>query len=456
MHFSKVEKKESDQSRMDFFHIENQYILFLSDRDKNEVIVHIYDSLLHHKSRSVLDLGGQLPLKITLINNVPVLFSKITNSKGEQELYSHNVSTNGLLSSTLLITKYKNYGSNVIKYKIAISENSKHIIVLVVHPFEKDKHEKITILTLGQDFNIKKKHEYTLDLISKHKSKNVTIVTNNGMFYLLKRYWDKGNKYYLGLQKGSDFLETELKLRNRKIADLRYAISPDDKLLLCGFFTSPIRFNFEGVFTFRFNNSINPEYRKESFFTENIISAFKHKKEIKDKGFGLDHFKAKNVLLDTLGCQYLIAEHHFIEKTKNGSVHNRKGVVIFKFTKSGNYIWGVPVITDQKEQNKISKWTSSVPFVINSNFYFMYNNISNEKANKIDHTYGPSTLHGTNIVKFDQKGEVLNQPIFGMHEGSGVRLSFRPKILLQEEQDIYFITENSERNNFRIVRMNFQ
>ena len=95
--FSKVEKKEADQTRVDFFHLEDQYMLFLSNRYKENVIVHVYDSLLHHKSRSVLDLGGQTPLKVQLINNVPILFSKITNSNNEQELYSHNISLSSLL-----------------------------------------------------------------------------------------------------------------------------------------------------------------------------------------------------------------------------------------------------------------------------------------------------------------------------------------------------------------------
>ncbi len=455
MHFSEVEKKESNHSRSNFFHIDDQFMLFLSDRDKKEIVVHVYDSALRHKSRSILELVEKTPLIIKLINNVPVLFSTIINSKGEKELYSHNISNEGLLSSTLLITKYKNLGGNVVNYKIAISKNSKHIIVFIEHPFEKEKHEKISIVSLNSDFNVKSNYDHTLEFIHKHKTKNVPIVSNNGTVYILKRYWDKGNKYYLGIQKGSQFLKTELRLRSRKIADIKYAFSANNELLLGGFYTSPVRFNFEGVFTFRFNNSIHPDYRKEVFLAENIVSTFKHKKEIKEKGYGLDHFKAKDLLLDTLGNQYLIAEHHFIEKHNGESIHDRKGIVVFKFTKSGSYVWGAPVLLEQKEKSKLTKWTSSAPFMINNNFHFMYNNTGNEKASKIDHIYGANSLYGTNIVSFNQSGVLQNQPFFGMHEGLKDRFAFSPKIILQEEQDVYILTENAEKDNFRIVKISF-
>ena len=452
--FSKVEKKEADQTRIDFFHLEDQYMLFLSNRDKEKVIVHVYDSLLHHKSRSVLDLGGQTPLKVQLINNVPILFSKITNSNNEQELYSHNIALNGLLSSTLLITKYKNHGGNLTKYKLSVSENSKHISVLVEHPFEKEKHEKISVLTLNKDFKIKAEYHHALEQSSKNKRINVPIVTNKGTIYLLKRYWDKGNKYYLATQKGAEFSQSELKLRNRKIADLKYAISNEDKLILCGFFTSPIRFNFEGVFSYRFNNSTHPEYKKEAYLTEKVVTAFKHKKDIKENGFGLDHFKAKNLLLDTLGNQYLLAEHHVVENLKTGTIHKSKGVLLVKFTKSGSYVWSSPLLTKQKEQNKYSKWITKIPFMYDNNFCLLYNNTDNEKTNKLDQLYGLNTLYGTHLVEFNKLGVSNNHVITELHNNLDERFAFCPKIILQEDQNIYFITENSTKTKFRIVKMN--
>ena len=68
MHFSEVEKKESNHSRSNFFHIDDQFMLFLSDRDKKEIVVHVYDSALRHKSRSILELVEKTPLIIKLIN----------------------------------------------------------------------------------------------------------------------------------------------------------------------------------------------------------------------------------------------------------------------------------------------------------------------------------------------------------------------------------------------------
>ena len=66
-------------------------------------------------------------------------------------MYCHNVSLNGSLSSTLLIAKYKNNGGHITKFKLSKSENSKHIVILMSIP-EKEKHEKLSILHLNQEF----------------------------------------------------------------------------------------------------------------------------------------------------------------------------------------------------------------------------------------------------------------------------------------------------------------
>lgn len=453
LQYSEVEPKESGHIRTDFFHIDDRHMLFLSDKNKQNVTVHLYDSLLNHISRSVLDLGNHKPLVVQLINNIPVLFSTSTNSNNEQELYCHNVSLNGSLSSTLLIAKYKNNGGHITKFKLSKSENSKHIVILVEHPYEKEKHEKLSILHLNQEFKIKAEHLHTLEQLSKNKKTNVPIVANNGSVYILKRYWEKGNKYYLYIQKGKEYMHTELKLRNRKIADIKYALSKDDKLILCGFFTSPVRFNFEGVFSLSFNNSTHPEYKKEAYLNEKIVSSFKHKKEIKENGFGLDHFKAKGLLLDTLGNQYLIADHHSIEKTKDLSLHRSKGLVVVKFTQSGSFIWSNSVLTDQKEMTKYSHWMSKVPFIHDNQLCLFYNNTNNEKTKLVEQLHGSNTLYGLHKVEFNEFGNTQDQPVSGLFTELNEAFAITPKLILQEDQHMYFMAENASKTKFRIMKM---
>ncbi len=355
-----------------------------------------------------------------------------------------------------MLVKNKNNGCYLTRYKIDVSENGKHIVVLIEQPYVKEKNEKISLLILNQDFSKKMNFDRTLDLLNKTKRLNVPIISNQGYCYLLKRYWDKGNKYFLFCVKNGQILESELKLRNRKIADIEFALNNEGKLFIAGFFSSPIRFNFEGIFSFQFNNSTHPTYRKELYLNENIVHAFKHKKEIKDKGFGLDNFKAKELLLDSIGNHYLIAEHHVMLKEKSLTKHSRKGLVIIKYSKDGNFIWGTPLIMNQQELNKHDGWCSSIAFIKNERLNILHNNIGKDKLGKIENIYGENTLVGTLRTTFSNIGLPNSTPLIGMHNESDQAFALNPKISLKVGKNTFFITENEEKNRFRIVEIVFK
>ena len=72
-------------------------------------------------------------------------------------------------------------------------------------------------------------------------------------------------------------MHTELKLRNRKIADIKYALSKDDKLIYVAF-----SFQLQGLilngFFLKLNNSTHPEYKKEAYLNGGIVSSLSIKK----------------------------------------------------------------------------------------------------------------------------------------------------------------------------------
>ena len=70
------------------------------------------------------------------------------------------------------------------------------------------------------------------------------------LFICLRNFGKKGNNFYI-YKLGQDIIsEVQIKLNNRKIAALDYFFNSKNELVISGFYSSPIRFNFEGFFFF--------------------------------------------------------------------------------------------------------------------------------------------------------------------------------------------------------------
>jgi len=452
--YSDFENKLQNEASLGFYNIDKQYFLLIGNKKKIENInVYVYDSTLIKTNENELNLKGHHWIKAIYIYNKLVIFTSLTNAKNQEELYAHTISKQGKLSSSIIITQIQNHGGYKAKYKIRSSKNKEKLIVFIEQPFYKEKKEKISIIFLNEDLNIVKELDKTLDVIDKNKKTNIPLINNDGCLYLLKRYWKKGNKYYLYIAYAGEFNETEIRLRNRNIADMKYIIDNSGNLKLAGFYTSPIRFNFEGGFTFEFNKSTHYSYRNDFIFTENIISAFKSKKEIKSSGVGLDNFHTRNLILDSVGNQYLIAEHHKYVHNKKDCDHIRKGIVAIKFTKDGKYIWGIPIITNQIENKQKSSWSSSMSYINNNKLNILYNKISDHHHNekKIASTYGENALYGANQITFSNLGIIHDQPLSIYENRTDKKIALSLPLLMKINNNIFLMMQTKDNTSFRIV-----
>ena len=457
VNYSDFGNKSQDESSLGFYNIDKQYFLLIGNKKNIENInVHVYDSILIETRKNKLNLKGHDWIKSIYIHNKLVIFTSFTNSNNQEELYVHTISNIGEMSSTTIITKTQNHGGYKAKYKVISSENQEKLIIFIEQAFYKEKNEKISILYLDADFSIVNRLDKTLDRIDKNKKTNIPLISNDGCLYILKRHWDKGNKYYLYISYAGEFHETEIKLRNRKIAAMEYIIDKSGNLILAGFFTSPIRFNFEGCFTFEYKKSTHYSYKNEFIFPEKIINKFKSKKEIKSTGYGLDNFHSRKLILDSIGNQYLISEHHKFFHNKKDFKHIRKGIVAIKFTKRGKYIWGSPIITNQIENNKKSSWSSFISYINNGRLNILYNVINDDHHNNHDEkktysTYGENALYGANKIKFLNSGLTEQKPILIYKNKSNQKIALTHPILMKKNNTIFLIMQSEDKTKFRIV-----
>ena len=109
-------------------------------------------------------------------------------------------------------------------------------------------------------------------------------------------------------------------------------------MVIAGFFTSQIRYNYEGFFLLKYDQDLNLIHKNQNYFSEKIIKTFKSAKDIKEFGFGLDKFRLTSFNLDQEGNHYLVAEHLGKKKKKDVSNWYSAGMTIVKFNKNGNYV----------------------------------------------------------------------------------------------------------------------
>ena len=280
-------------------------------------------------------------------------------------------------------------------------ENKFHFLVEL--PFQNGKREDIRSITIDNKLNIVNEVYNKLDLLFASKRNNKVLLSNNGVVYLLKKFWKKGNHFYIYKLGQEIFSEVQIKLNNRKIAALDYFFNSADELVIAGFYSSHIRFNYEGFFLHRYDENLNLVHKNQYLLTENIVQAFKSSKEVKESGFGLDKFIIKDFSLDSTGNYYLLSENIAKTTIKEETYWISSGFFVIKFNINGNFIWGSPVPLNQqhKELNFIGT------FLVNSNHSkrYFYNDLQNLKLRKgVPADYGILNYCGTKHVEFTLTG----------------------------------------------------
>jgi hypothetical protein len=312
-----------------------------------------------------------------------------------------DITSNFFSPKNLFAEKNKSgYPSNFILGEKTF-ENKFHFLVEL--PFQNGKQEDIKTITIDNKLNIVNEVYCKFDLLFASKRNNKILLSKNGVVYLIKKYWKKGNNfniYKLGQELISD---VQIKLNNRKIAALDYFFNSKDELVLSGFYSSLKRFNYEGFFLLKYDENLQLVYKNQYSLTENIVQAFKSSKEVKKSGFGLDNFIITDFSLDSIGNYYLLSENISKTTIKKEIYWVSSGFFVIKFNENGNFIWGSPVPLNQ--QHKDLNFIGT--FSINSCQYkkYFYNDLRNSNLRKgAPPEYGVLNYCGTKDIEFTLAG----------------------------------------------------
>ena len=173
-------------------------------------------------------------------------------------------------------------------------------------------------------------------------------------------------------------------------------------------------------------------HKNQYFFNKNIVESFKTGKEIKDNGVGLDKFRIKDFSQDNIGNHFLLAEHFGKKRIKDKINWVSNGILVIKFNKNGNYVWGCPVVLDQK--NEYSNFLGV--FSLNSNkkvqyFFIELNNLGLRKG--VPAEFGENNFSGTKMLSFTSVGLAEENDLKINFPGAdGQTFAFYPKQLNPE------------------------
>lgn len=360
--FTEVLGKEDNQIVKAVF--ENNYKTFIIKRiedNKTDFVLDILDS----SNKFIVSYPFQLPVseikKMGVVQGKLVVFGVLEEGTTDVlKLFNIDDETGAYEEKTLSTIKAR--GGYRTEYDVSISPNGKYFSMIGSQAYEERHKEIINIAIYDSLQNEVYSDDMLTNLESSKRRYNVLVCNNNGLNYIVKkdRVKNKNNYYVFTISKSGEQEYTEVRLRARQIVDAEYALDVNGYLYLVGFYSSPMTFNFEGLFMAKFQETSSATFTKEYLLNANVIETFKSKKEIKDYGYGLDFFSSKNLVFSDDKNMMFMAEHHSVIKDgKNGPEDYRKGFVLFNLDVNGGFRFSTPVITEQTDGTTMGYWSSA-------------------------------------------------------------------------------------------------
>ena len=450
--FSEHVPYESNYKAIRCINYNSKHLLFQSKKKSKhcDIKVNIFDEDFKIQNQFNFKIDNEKLVGVRLLFDNIVLFTTLNNGV-ETVLRSRILDISSKFLSPKNIFSEPNKSGYPSFFQLADEAFEASFNVLVELPFQNGKNEDLKLITLNNSLNVVNEIYNKLEIKFESKRDNKLLISNNGKIYLLKKIWNRGNNFYLYILGKQIINEKEIKLSQRKIAALDFFFNSKDELVISGFYSSPVRYNYEGVFLLKYDSDLQLIHKNQYALSENIVKSFKSTKEIKESGFGLDKFVITDFSLDDSQNHYLLAEHISKISSKKETYWISKGFVVIKFNKNGNYIWGCPVPKNQKDEN--FNFIGTFALKINNSIQYFLNELSNLSLRKgIPVEYGILNYSGTKNITFSESGISQEKPMTINFPGKdSEKYAFIPKqINPKNKETSYFLIINEKATNLMV------
>ncbi len=355
------------------------------ENEKNSFAVDFLDSNFIFIKSEKYSLPDIKILKVGLFNNKLQIFTQAFDPASKEDLVKvYQLENDGGVGDSKVLSKLKSRGGYHNSFSVSISPNGKYCSVLCSHAYFEKHSEKLNVVIFEKNFKEVYSVEHSSIVTSRKKRINHTLINNNGVVYLVKKYREnKMTKYHLiilGNKTGVQHKAVRSKLR--KIADMNVCLDAEGALLIGGFYSSPTRKNFEGIFALKYEETTLPSWKKEYQLGEEVVKSFKSKKEINKDGFGLDRFHVKSINTSENNDILIFAEHRTVLNTGALIEDYRKGIVVVRLSKNGGFKFVKAILTEQADALNAGYW-SSYNMTLQGDSVFLYFNKIGGNASKL-------------------------------------------------------------------------
>ena len=410
-----------------------------SKEDLCALTVHIFDAQLKKKASFELNEPKYTFLSVKYFFNEIFVFASLNENNHTSLLYTKFDLQIGF-SSFKEIFKEPHKAGYPTTFVFPENSYNSELSILAELPYVKNKNEDIKLLIFDHQMGLIKEIYNKLEINFDPKRDNKLIVSPKGRVFLIKTHWQKGNNFAIYKLGQGTTQEKVIKLNRNKISALDYFFNSKNELVIAGFYSSQIRYNYEGFFLLKYDHDLHLTHKNQYYFSEKIIKTFKSAKDIKESGFGLDKFRLTSFNLDKEGNHFLVAEHLGRKKMKDVNNWYSAGMTIVKFNKNGNYVWGCPIKREQISSSR--SFLGSFTLNDFTEPYYFYNALSNLDLKKgIPPNYGTNNYCGTNHITFDDFG-IYSTKELSISFPDTKKWAFNPNQLnpLKNQKSIFEIT----------------
>jgi len=377
-------------------------------------------------------------------NDLKVAGTYFDKDHNEDQLLIYTINKNGELINTLLLGKSKPNGGYHSTFHISQSPDKSKYAVVTEKAYIKESKEEIILSTYNKDFIEQNHKDFTYTFPSLKRKVNLPVINNNGNVYLIKRVRIKRKNVYhlLNLSSSGVITHADIKLKSKPIADMTYMLNEDGELIVAGFYSNPLQFNFEGTYIKKYNESTESSLSKEFALPTYLVETFKSKKEISKTGYGLEQFHCQSLSYYE-DVYYLEAEHITVKKEEEKTIENRDGIALIGFTKSGDFKFASGILLNQQDEEHHGHFNSFFPFILNG-YKIWYNEVGYFDK-KADNNFGENVLFGTREISVNDNGQTKSTPIQNFFSTTE-EIAISIKSCNQTIGKLIILAENKERN----------
>ena len=216
-----------DYKPISCYEYKNQNVLFQKNKKNKfcDLKVNFFDDILKNKSQFNILIKDEKFLCIRIFFDKIHLFTS-KNTGIVTSLNYRIIDSKSNITEAINLFSEPNKSGYPTNYLVSEKSFKDNFYVIAELPFQSGKQEDLKTITISSKMEIINQTYNKLELTFQSSRDNKIILSNDGEIYLLKKYWKKGNNFYI-YKLGKELIsEKEIKLKDKKIAALDYFFNP--------------------------------------------------------------------------------------------------------------------------------------------------------------------------------------------------------------------------------------